>query len=187
MNNGIVQFLAQSPMKVVVIDVELRVAVCKNDGSDKQRSGSAVAVLTFIPELPFQFVERYSAYTASMLANRAQVSQGKRKVPKLIPASLRRSCQKTWDGTVENGQQAKWIRRSSFSFKKQQTAWYHCAPWWLSHQRPFRVGLHCQIRCNHLPWRHWRWKLSRTCPLLDCSKRQWTTHATILTDSMSLQ
>ena len=95
MNNGIVQFLAQSPMKVVVIDVELRVAVCKNDGSDKQRSGSAVAVLTFVPELPFQFVERYSAYTASMLADRAQASQGKRKVPKLIPASLRRSCQKT--------------------------------------------------------------------------------------------
>ena len=119
-------YLAQSPMKVV-IDVQLRVAVCKNDGCDKQRSGSAVAVLNFIPELPFQFVERYSAYTASMLADRAQASQGKRKVPKPIPASLRHSCQKTWDGPVENGQQAKRSQRSSFSFKKQQTAGYHCA------------------------------------------------------------
>ena len=32
--------------------------------------------------------------------------------------SMRHSCQKTWEGTVENGQQAKRISRSGISFKK---------------------------------------------------------------------
>ena len=32
--------------------------------------------------------------------------------------SMRHSCQKIWEGTVENGQQAKRSQRSSFSFKK---------------------------------------------------------------------
>ena len=32
--------------------------------------------------------------------------------------STRHSCQKTWESTVENGQQAKQSKRSSFSFKK---------------------------------------------------------------------
>ena len=38
--------------------------------------------------------------------------------------SMRHSCQKTWESTVENGQQAKQSQRSSFSFKtknKQKT------------------------------------------------------------------
>ena len=29
----------------------------------------------------------------------------------------------------------------------------HSVHWWLSHQRPVRVGLHCQARCNYHPWR----------------------------------
>ena len=38
--------------------------------------------------------------------------------------------------------------------RKQQTARPHSVYWWLSHQRPVRVGLHCQARCDHHPWRH---------------------------------
>ena len=67
-----------------------------------------------------------------------------------------------WEGGDKNaGQQAKRIQLLSFSFKqtkqiktKQQTAWYHSVNWWLSHQRPVRVGLHCQANCEHHPWRH---------------------------------
>ena len=34
---------------------------------------------------------------------------------------MRHSCQKTWENTVENGQQAKQSQRSSFSFKMAQS------------------------------------------------------------------
>ena len=39
--------------------------------------------------------------------------------------SMRHSCQKTWEGTVENGQQAKQIPRSGSSFKKTASAGSH--------------------------------------------------------------
>ena len=29
----------------------------------------------------------------------------------------------------------------------------HNRHWWLTHSRPVRVGLHCQARCDHHPWR----------------------------------
>ena len=46
----------------------------------------------------------------------------------MASSSVRHSSQKTWDGTVDNGQQAKGMQRSTFFFKKQQTQ-----DWWLSH------------------------------------------------------
>ena len=68
--------------------------------------------------------------------------------------SMRHSCQKTWESTVENGQQAKLRPRSSFSFKKKENRkTSKSVHWWLSHQRPVRVGLHCQARCDYHPWR----------------------------------
>ena len=39
------------------------------------------------------------------------------KVPKPAPAPIH-SCQKTWENTVEDGQQAKQDQRSSFSIMK---------------------------------------------------------------------
>ena len=57
--------------------------------------------------------------TASMPADRAQANQGVGKVPKSIPASLRdTAARKTWESTIENGQQAKQCQRSSFSFNE---------------------------------------------------------------------
>ena len=58
---------------------------------------------------------------------------------------------------ADNGQQAKCTQsqRSSFSFKKTVTTGSHSVHWWLSHQRPVRVGFHCQTRCDHHPWRQW--------------------------------
>ena len=68
--------------------------------------------------------------------------------------SMRHSCQKTWERTVKNGKQAKWSQRSSFLLKnKQQTTRPHSVHWWLSHQRPDRVWLHCQAMCDCHPWR----------------------------------
>ena len=80
---------------------------------------------------------------------------------------------------------------------------------WLSHQRPVRVGLHCQARCDHHPWRqcslYYIYSLtlnlqldngcgsSDPCPLVDCLQR-WqsltftdsrATHAIILTQSQT--
>ena len=67
---------------------------------------------------------------------------------------MRHSCQKTWESTVENGQQAKQSQRSSFSFKKTENRkTSNSVHWWLSHQRQVRVGLHCQARCDYHPWR----------------------------------
>ena len=47
---------------------------------------------------------------------------------------------------VENGQQAKQSQRSSFSFRKTANRKTPGVHWWLSHQRPVRVGLHYQTR-----------------------------------------
>ena len=67
---------------------------------------------------------------------------------------MRHSCQTTWENTVENGLQAKQSQRSSFSIKKTENRkTSNSVHWWLSHQRPVRVGLHCQARCDYHPWR----------------------------------
>ena len=60
--------------------------------------------------------------------------------------STRHSCQKTWESTFENGQQAKQIK---FFIHENRAARPHSVHWWLSHQRPVRVGLHCQAYTIH--------------------------------------
>ena len=80
------------------------------------------------------------------------------------------SCQKTWDGTVGNGQQVKRIQKSSFHSGKQQSARsYICADGSVTKDQT-----ECQTRCDHHPWRQWslyglkppgwqwRWKQSNT-------------------------
>jgi len=102
---------------------------------------------------------------------------------------MRHSCQKTWESTVENGQQAKRIQRSNFLLilRKQQTTRSHSIRWRLCHERPVRVGLHCQARYDYHPWRqcslygrnhHFanRGGSSHPCPLLDCLKRWQSEH-----------
>ena len=42
------------------------------------------------------------------------------------------------------------VRDEASHSRKQQTARPHR---WFSLQRPVRVGLHCQVRCHHHPWR----------------------------------
>ena len=90
--------------------------------------------------------------TERMPADRAQASQRVGKVPKPIPASLWKN-RKTWEITVENGQQVKRSEISSFSFKKTANPRPHSVHWRLSHQRPVRVGLHCQARYDYHPRR----------------------------------
>ena len=53
-----------------------------------------------------------------------------------------------WVASRQNG---VFKKKSSFSFKKTASRSYS-VHWWLSHQRPLRVGLHCRARCNYLPW-----------------------------------
>ena len=63
----------------------------------------------------------------------------------------------------------------------------HSVHWWLSHQRPVRVGLYCQARCDYHPWRQcslYGLNLqldnaggsSHPCPPLDCLKRWQSDH-----------
>ena len=57
--------------------------------------------------------------TASMPADRIQAKTRNGKNTQIDSGtSMRHPCQKTWDGSVENGQQAKRISRSGSSFKK---------------------------------------------------------------------
>ena len=83
--------------------------------------------------------------TTSMPADRAQANQGVGKVPRPIPASL-------WDtpawklgkalSTMASRQNG--ARDQTSQPRNQQAARPHSVHWWLSHQRPVRVGLHCQ-------------------------------------------
>ena len=68
-----------------------------------------------------------------------------------------------------------------------KTARHHSVHWWLRHQRPVRVGLHCQARCDYHPWRQcslYGLNLqldngggsSHPCPLLDYLKRWKSDH-----------
>ena len=131
-----------------------------------------------------------------MPAYRAQANQGVGKVPKPIPASL-------WDTParkhVKSLSRMARVRDQASHSGKQQTERPHSVHWWLSHQSPVRVGLHCQARCDYHPWRQCslyglnlqvvnRGGNSQTYSPLDCLKRWQTGHTchTILTDSMSL-
>ena len=91
---------------------------------------------------------------ASMPADRALASQRVGKEPKPIPASL-------WDIPARKHGKAlsrmasrqNRVRDQASHSRKQQTARPHSVHWWLSHQRPVRVGPHCQARCDYHPWR----------------------------------
>ena len=71
--------------------------------------------------------------------------------------------------------------------RKRQTARSHSVYLWFSHQRPVRVGFHCQVRCDHYPRRQCslyglnrqfdnRGGSSRPCPPLDCLQRRQSNH-----------
>ena len=62
--------------------------------------------------------------------------------------SVRHFCPKTWESTVRNGQQAK---QSDIKLLIQENSKPQDLIVWFSHQRPVRVGLHCQARCNDHP------------------------------------
>ena len=66
----------------------------------------------------------------------------------LMPENFGKHSQKVPTGKTESKDQASHSR-------KQQTTRSHNARWWLSHQRPVRMGLHCQARCDHHPWRQY--------------------------------
>ena len=126
--------------------------------------------------------------TASMPADRAQANQGVGKVPKLIPAVLWGTpARKLGKALSRMARRAKQGQRSSFLFKKMANTRSHSVHWWLSHQRPVRVELHCQTRCNYHPWRQcslYGLNLqldsgcgsSHPCLLLDCPKRRELDH-----------
>ena len=42
-----------------------------------------------------------------------------------------------------------WDQSSKSNSRKQQTARPNTVHWWLSPQRPVKVGLHCQARCDY--------------------------------------
>ena len=91
---------------------------------------------------------------ASMPADRALASQRVGKEPKPIPASL-------WDIPARKHGKAlsrmasrqNRVRDQASHSRKQQTARPHSVHWWFSHQRPVRVGLQYQARCDYHPWR----------------------------------
>ena len=80
-----------------------------------------------------------------------------------------------------------WVKYQASHSRKQQIARPLNVHWWLSHQRPVRVGLHCQARCSYHPWRQsglYGLNLqldngggsSHTCPPFDCLKRWQSDH-----------
>ena len=124
--------------------------------------------------------------TASMPVVRTQITQGVGKVLKLILASL-------WDASVRKlgkalSRMANRQNRDQASHSgKQQTARPHSVFWWLSHQRPVWVELHCQAVCGYQPWKQCSLfslnlqldsgdRSSCPCPLLDCLKRWQLDH-----------
>ena len=123
-----------------------------------------------------------------MPADRAQANQGVGKVPKLILAVLWGTpARKLGKALSRMARRVKQGQRSSFLFKKIANTRSHSVHWWLSHQRPVRVELHCQTRCNYHPWRQcslYGLNLqldsgcgsSHPCLLLDCPKRRELDH-----------
>ena len=67
--------------------------------------------------------------TASMPADSSSKLRSGKSTQTDSGVSMRHSCQTAWESTIENGQQAKQTRRSSFSFKKtanRKTSWCMC-------------------------------------------------------------
>ena len=92
--------------------------------------------------------------TASMAADTAQANQRVEKVPKPIPASLRNtSARQLGKALSRMASKQNRVRDQASHSRKQQTARPHSVHWWLSQQRPVRVGLHCHAGCDYHPWR----------------------------------
>ena len=91
--------------------------------------------------------------TANVTAERKQANQRLEKVPNrvwhlyatLLLENMGKHCRE-WPA-------ANTIRDQASHSRKQQTARPHSVHWWFSHQRPVRVGLQCQARYDHHPWR----------------------------------
>ena len=129
-----------------------------------------------------------------MPADRAQANQGVGKVPKPIPASLRDTPARNLGNHCREWPACETVRDQASRSRRQQTARPHSEHWWLSHQR---VGLRCQTGCYHHPRRQcslYGLKLqldkgggsSHTYAIRWIASRGRTTHAIVLTDSMSL-
>ena len=91
--------------------------------------------------------------------------------------SVRHSCLKTWESTIRKGQQAK---LSDIKLLIQENSKPQDLIVWFSHQRPVRVGLHCQARwcslyCLNLQLDDGGGS-SHTCPPLDCLKMWQSDH-----------
>ena len=138
-----------------------------------------------------------SSSIASVPADRVQAKQGMGKVPKPIPASpsprdtLTREFGKA---LLRMASRQNEVRGQVFYSRKQQTSKSPSVDWWLSHQRPVRVGLHRQAWFDHHPWRqcsHHGISLqlynggggSHPCWIASRDDSQ-TTYAIILTQSM---
>ena len=92
--------------------------------------------------------------TASMAADTAQANQRVGKVPKQIPASPRNTSARQLGKALSRiASRQNRVRDQASHSRKQQTARPHNVHWWLSQQRPVRVRLHCQARCDYHPWR----------------------------------
>ena len=90
--------------------------------------------------------------TANMPAD-TQANQGVGKVPKLIPASQRDTpAKKLGKALSRMASRQNWVSDQASHSRKLQTPRPHSVHWWLSHQRPVRVVLHCQARCDHHQW-----------------------------------
>ena len=132
--------------------------------------------------------------------------------PKMIPSLWDTAARKPGRALLRMASRQNGVRDQASHLRKQQTARSYSLHWWLSHQRPVRVGFHCQARCNHHPWRHYSlyslnlqlnngstaYTVSTSSLTMEVEAvthaLHWialrgdsqTTHAVILTDSMSL-
>ena len=125
--------------------------------------------------------------TASMAADRAQANLGVGKGPKMIPSLWDTAARKPGRALLRMASWQNGVRDQASHLRKQQTARSYSLHWWLSHQRPVRVGFHRQARCSHHPWRQcslYSLNLqlnngggsSYPCPPLDCLKRWQSDH-----------
>ena len=139
-----------------------------------------------------------------MPADRTQAKQLSKELdPKHSGTSMRHSCQKTWEDTVENGQQAKWIPRYNISFKKTASHRISCVytggsftkdqSWWC-----FTVTVSVKQGATTIHEDNAAYEVSPSSLTMEVEAIahafRWialrgdsqTTHAIILTDSMSL-
>ena len=100
----------------------------------------------------------------------------------------------SFESCVENGHQAKWSQRSSLIIIQEspKTARSRSVHWWPGHQRPVKVGLHCQAvqqGVTTIQYSHFGLNLQlengggsrHPCLPLDCSRGYSPiTHANIL-------